>query len=1452
MVLALSPSIIGRWSGQLPLATPRSIATITSMSVRLRKFWLPVALLGLVLWGDLAQAQFNPRGRKRPGASKPPSSAHPSPAPKRSPSTASPTRSKTGDRPPSTTPRDNGSQNGASSVHSPTTPPQTKSQPSSDVLIARYTAIALQQPGAAFPLQRLSELYRERDGNLDAFEADFEKRLTGSPKSLPILLALSWIAEGAGDRARAEELLVVANTAHPKHTAPLLALANLHESAGDKARAAMYLEQTLTLQPEALEREQTLRKLRGFALDSADVTRAIEYHDKLVQQSKGSSFVRGELAKELMDRRMYAEAVKASEAAVKAAQGDHRALAPALRDLAQAQAATGATDVAIKTLQRALSSTAADSGTYREVLELMVATYRAANRVPELLELLERDPHRSPSKLALLASLYEEGGRLDEALAAYRRALAVSPANTDVRLKLIHLLELRGDLDAAVTEYRQLVQTNPRNPEYVFRLADLYQKLGNPKAGLDELNRLGERSKSDPEVLAATIDFYERMGESDKALSLLEKLVAQAPRDHQHLVALGERYFAAGDEKRAQATWRKLLEVVPDRARAEFLLGEVYLEHDLTSEALRSLTKACELAPTNLQYKKTLALALERTGATSGKAARTSNYAEAQALWEKILTSADSPAAQREARQHITTLWSLQGSLQDRVAPLEDAFRRKPPHLPSGRMLSEVYQRLNQLPRAERVLRELAKLTPTDVATLATLERVLVAQRKLAEAANVAKRLLELEPKRALDHYQRLARYAADLYRDDDAIEYAAKAVALNPDDAEGQKRLGDMYRRRQDVERAVSHYRLALTKNDRLFPAYFDLAELLLLQGKSEEADHLLRTVVRSAVEDDVIARAARLSMQLHVSDGRLDKLEQELLPLSLTRTNKPIYRSLLLELYNAWMLPLVQQASSTNAQLSTQAQAQLVVLGQRSVKPLLDALTDPKHDQQRTAVELLSHIRNPNANLPLFTFATTTDNPDLQTRAMLAIGLAGGTNVLPQLESLLFADDRAVVDESSPLSLAAAWSYCALESKATTAKLLVLAQADSPTARALALVALSQRRDLRVLDVLPEQLHDGATPITRAAAAYAIGEVASLEPKAKSARSWPALLTELRALAQATDGLTRATALAALARLRDPQLFSLVARALIQPDPLMRDQAVRAMNWFAERETRGTPRNNKRFPAPSTDAGRLNAVRLIEELLPPRPTPEQSVALLPLLERALIQEARPALRQSEDAVKVISLALTTPPDLGWHPLTSELANVDPLVRSRALESAARIATELTPEFVVQSSHPDVAVRSAAVRVLTTQSSDEARSAIEAVFTRGDEETCRAVLATLVDFPNPALLVPVSELLGSNRPWPIRQLAARTLRDLAPSKRINAAPGNRVAQFTTTATTTVTAALLSVVKDDPNAFVREQALAAWAAWTGPEARSTLTSVAHSDPEVRVRNTAKELLQGLR
>ena len=167
-------------------------------------------------------------------------------------------------------------------------------------------------------------------------------------------------------------------------------------------------------------------------------------------------------------------------------------------------------------------------------------------------------------------------------------------------------------------------------------------------------------------------------------------------------------------------------------------------------------------------------------------------------------------------------------------------------------------------------------LAPGDSDAYLALERVLVQMNsaaKLQEAIAVLERLLAVDPKQARSIYQRMSQYALQLYHDDDAIKYASRAVELNPDDAEGHRRLGEMYRQRQDADHAITEFRAAIAKNDRLFVVYFDLADLLLSKGQSDDADRLFRRVIRGAPDEEYVARAARLSMQINLGRGRSNR---------------------------------------------------------------------------------------------------------------------------------------------------------------------------------------------------------------------------------------------------------------------------------------------------------------------------------------------------------------------------------------------------------------------------------------------------------------------------------------------------------------------------------------------------------------------------------------------------
>jgi tetratricopeptide (TPR) repeat protein/HEAT repeat protein len=1356
------------------------------------------ALLALSLLGVLADAHpasaqdFNPEGRRR------------RPAPRDVPRSAPPAKPR-----PKATPR-----------AVPGAAPQSAAKPDGDskVLIDRYLAILDKDPGADFPLERLAQLYRQRDGNLDALAQRFEARAAQpNAEGRRASLTLAGVYVQAGDKPRAEALYEKVLRESPGDELAARKLSQLLAERGDKAGAVARLEPTLGAHLPDVVREQTLRSLLAWSLDLSDLDGARKYHAALVKMSQQSFFVQAELGRLLMERRMFGPAEAEYRRLVEASRGDSRTLGPALRDLGQALRALGKYDEALKVLNEAARHVGKQSGLRLEILKLLVEAYRDAERLPELVTRLEKEGASDTDQLMLLGALYEETGQVDRARKTYETALAKSPNSIEVRLKVVQLLELSGELEKVIEHYQKLTQIAPQNPDFAFRLAEARLARGERNEALRVLTDLEARARGDEEALTALVDFYERVGESERALQLLTRL-AQGD-SARHLVELGDRYFARGENERAMKIWQRIAKD-PNDAEALHTLGEVYLDHDMPDQAIATLGQAMRLAPGRVAFAKSYGLALERAGAGAANAStRSRHYREAQQLWEQLLARAgtdnDGNLA-RESRQHIVTLWSLTGTLAERVAPLARRFEATPPDLEAGRLLAETELRLRRLEAAEKTLRAIIEHAPGDTESYLRLERALVQRGELEGAILVLAKLATLDPGRAKEYFQRMASYAAESYQDDRAIEYAARAVELGPDDAEGHQRLGEMYRERQDVEHAILEFRQALRKNDRLFTVHFQLAELLLNRQDVDEADQLLRQVMRSSPDEQLIARAARLSMQIHLGRGTLESLEKELLPIALAHPGRPIYRRLLVEIYGALAFPLESKAKSQDRE-GALARAALARLGQRAVKPLLDALGDPRDTQQRIAIELLSYIQNKSAGPTLLTFASGNAEPDLRLGATLAAGALGDPALYRKFEDLVFKDGASDAD---PVSVAAVWALANLRADAARPALERVLRERGPNAQALAAIGLGRlgsARDIkRLTSIVGSNEH---ALITRAAAAFGLSEL-------PIARAAPGIL----ALADASDVVVRATATVSLARLDAPGARPAIAQALVSPDAELVAAGVQAACVLGA-GSRTEPPRSQSLPLPE---GRVDARAILQRMLPNDCTPDAEARALVLLAPDIASAAARSVRSSPAQAR--SLAATLLANDGspaFAPLSEHLAGAGAENAAAAKESVELIAKAVVEPYLELAEHPATEVRSSAVRWLASRPEPRAQKAVLAAVNDSDLSVQRGALSTLESRPDPAAARAISGLLSSSKSWSIRRQAAQTLERMGGVARSDEVLG----------------ALEQAALADGYALVRDAAVRALHAVDARGTKSVLERVARTDPEAGVQATVRQLLE---
>jgi cellulose synthase operon protein C len=1327
---------------------------------------------------DPASAQFNPLGRKR--------------------------------HPPHPTPQPAGK---AKPVPSARTPAKG---PANEVLIERYFGIALSQPGVDFPLTRLAQLYRERDGNLEALIRRLrEAGEKSGPEQWNALVGLAGALKLDGQHERAIATYRQAIQARPADPRALLALSALLNDRGEKSEARDRLAQAVPHLTNAAEREQALRGLLGLSLDVKDFEAAKKYHRELVRLARGSAFVAAELGRELAQRNEFERAEVEFRAAVKSASGDARALGPALRDLGRVLVKRSKRDEARATLHEALRVAGTQPGLRREIYELVAELYRSDNRLRDLVTELEGEHPNDPTEIGLLASLYEETGQIDKALAAYRKVLEKTPGDLDTRLKVVQLLNIQGALGQVVKEYEALVRTAPRNPEYVLQLAEALIQRGERARALAQLKQVEAQARGDEEMLGALVDFYERLGEKERAIEILRRLTEVGSQDPRRLVELGDRYWQQGDKKKAVAIWQRLRTLGADRALALLTLGEAYLDHEMPAEALDALKQASELKPGDTKYLRAYASALERAASSApGAGGRRQRYEDARRLWEQILERAQAdPRLGREARQHIVTLWGLGGSLGPRVGPLSRRFAGSTPDLEAGRLLAEVQVRLRDYPAAERTLRRLVELAPGDVGSLGQLEHVLVLGRRLRGAIEVLGRLVQAEPKRAREYYQRMAQYALELYRDDEAIGYAARAVELSPDDAEGHRKLGELYRRRQATGQAIAEFRQAIAKNDRLFPVYFELGELLLGQGDALEADQLLRRVVRACPDDELVAQAARLSMQINLGRGTLESLEKELLPVALGNPGKPLYRRLLVEIYGAMAFPLVLESRSASSEQAARARTALLRIGERAVKPLLDALGDEQGEQQRIAIELLVHVGNPNAGAALFSYATGSAPIDLRVRAMSAVGALRDPSLLPKLGELLAPGGVPRADELDPVNLVAALGIARMRKPEARPWLALLLRSDAPSLRALGALGLGLLKDPRAQSELAAIGRSAeAGPLPRAASAFALGELG-----AKSE------LATLGLLAEHPDSAVRATAIVALARLSAPEARSAIAEALVSSEPELARAAAAAAVVLVTHRSSG-PAVLEEMPE-----GRLDVRALLMGLVPSGHTAEERVRALVELGPELARAAAAAVQSSPEAARTVVDAFSAADQVGFGPLSAKTRDLAPDLRQRAEATVLALRTALVPGLTALASHPTADVRALAVRFLATRREPEAREVVLRALSDPEERVARTALEALAGARSPDAIAAVTRLLGTAKNWSLRLGAARALGDM----------GADAARYG------ATRSLATSARDDPFALVREAALVALCRISPEAARPVLGWAMARDPEPRVKETAR-------
>lgn len=1301
-------------------------------------------------------------------------------------------------------------------------------------LIARYRAILANDPRETFAFQRLVDLYRERDGSVDRFQEELLAEVAADERAYPARMLLGHLYKAQQRRAEALAMYRAAAALRPNDPAPHGAEGRLAAAAGDVAGARTALGRALALSREDQAQRELHEELAQLALAADDFEDAAAHYRELSRGADAGIYQRTAFARALLAAGHHQRAIDEYERVVTSLRGDNRVLAPVLRELGQAQLAAGEVAEAIATFQRALRVSGREAGVRAEIYDGLVEAYRRGDRLAELITELEQGGGGGFEALELVARLHDELGHEEEALTAYRRALASNPRHIDTRVRLAQLLARSGRLTEVIAEYRQLIRSAPREPRFVVELAQLLMQTGQRDEALQLAARSSRQFGSDPAVHEALAELYTRWGEVELAQREVEQLVRIDPSDPAHLIALGEQQLDQGDEAGAVRTWQRILQAEPDRARAYATLAGVFADHAMDARAEEAYREAVRLAPTDVDNARGLATVLERPIEGQSPQQQVARDTEAIEVWQRVIgLDGVERAARREARRRVVAIYARRRLLAGQLGVWSAAFAADPPDLEAGRYLSEAHlqRRPRDLPAARATLARLIELAPGDVESLIALERVHVVEGDRAAAIDVLRRLVEADARRAPHYLQQMAEHAHALYRDEDAVAFAAEAVLRSPDDAEGHRRLGELYRSRQDTANAIASYQRAIELNDRLFTTYFQLAELHLAAGDTRAADALLRRVVRSSPDDELVSQAARMSMQINLGEGTLEVLEQELLPMALAHVQRPVFRKLVVDLYDQMTSPWIQLATSSGASRES-ADANLRRLGARAIKPLLEALADDDPRQQRIAVEILGHLGNPNAAGPLLALAENAERDgDLRMRALTGAGAVAPDSLAARFLVLATGSE-------SRLRATAAWSLARMGGRRVVPMLRGLLGEGDRSVRAFAALGLGRAREASAAAALRGLLVEDPDPTVRACAAWSLGRLGHAEDV-------PALVTSLRSAGEPL--LARASA-HALGQVGTAPAREALGYALFDAAEGQHEAAAQALR---ARPSAGAQSDDPGpFPVPQGIAQALDYLPLILDIA----ADGEAVELEPL-QAALVDAARDALRGPVESVRgALSLLAASPVltahgdgapprTIGLGMLTRDLDRWEAGKRERGVAVLEALGAALADDVVAATRHPDRAVREGALNVLARVSGDAADAALAASLDDPEPAVVGAALRVLRDrTPTSATVERVTQLAREHAHWPTRLEAAHTLARYAQ-------PASGASPLAPAQRAELTRHLIELLATDHYAFVREAAAQGLAGSDSAQTRAALEHAREADPDASVRAATAAALQ---
>jgi tetratricopeptide (TPR) repeat protein len=375
------------------------------------------------------------------------------------------------------------------------------------------------------------------------------------------------------------------------------------------------------------------------------------------------------------------------------------------------------------------------------VLDNLAFAYYQANRLEAAFKVEEMAIRVQPDVSGFWNTrgmILDAQGKLDDAVASYRKASDLSPRSTDILQNLSEALQKGGHFEESISVLRQALALNP----YAASAARLQTSLGNVLYARERFSeaeaayqaslalrardsatlyglslaqraqgkyadaltagvRAHELAPDDSDTTLGLASLYAEMGRYDEAASLTRAVASTSAGDPVFLLLRADSLIVRGQAKEAVPLVQQALAARPDFPEASAALASLQIDFNQVPKGLEMVKAALTTHPSSPDVHNALGLLL----------AAQSHLAEAQGEFEKTL--ALRPNFPDAMVNHAVVL-ARQNHLAEAITEFQDVLAVNPKNLKAQANLAGTLLAAKRYDDAAAAFRLAIVLAPTD------------------------------------------------------------------------------------------------------------------------------------------------------------------------------------------------------------------------------------------------------------------------------------------------------------------------------------------------------------------------------------------------------------------------------------------------------------------------------------------------------------------------------------------------------------------------------------------------------------------------------------------------------------------------------------------------------------------------------------------------------------------